>query len=134
MNIIQIVFEMGIIPRQMKQKTLVVIPKGDGNKYLSVGLVYTVWNICSRFFNQHISSKTYCHPYLHGLRTSRWTNTAILMVKLLMDIWYIEGKTIYQVFLDLRKAYDSVDRDILLEILTKYGVGKVITLLISNFW
>ena len=45
-----------------------------------------------------------------------------------------EGKTLYMVFLDLKKAYDSVERGKILELLKNYGVGNNIINIIRNMW
>ena len=43
-------------------------------------------------------------------------------------------KTLYFIFLDLRKAYDTVDRERLLEILEGYGVGPNVLGLVKFYW
>jgi hypothetical protein len=40
----------------------------------------------------------------------------------------------YQIFLDLTKVFDSIDREQLLKILAQYGVGPRIIRLLRNFW
>ena len=41
---------------------------------------------------------------------------------------------LYLVFLDLTKAYDSLDRQRTLQLLEKYGVGQNVRTLINNMW
>ena len=43
-------------------------------------------------------------------------------------------KTLHFIFLDLRKAYDTVDRKQLLEIFEEYGVGPNILGLLKFYW
>ena len=44
--------------------------------------------------------------------------------KLEIQIMTCESKTLYQVFLDLKKAYDSIDRKKVLKLLEKYEIGS----------
>ena len=41
---------------------------------------------------------------------------------------------LYGIFLDLRKAYDSMDRGRCVEIMRAYGVGENLLRLLTNFW
>jgi hypothetical protein len=41
---------------------------------------------------------------------------------------------LYQIFIDLAKAYDTLDRGRTIEILAGYGVGKRTLRLLTNFW
>ena len=43
-------------------------------------------------------------------------------------------KTLYFIFLDLQKAYDSVNREQLLEILEGYRVGPSVLGLLKFYW
>ena len=43
-------------------------------------------------------------------------------------------KTLYFILLDLRKAYDTIDRERLLEILEGYGVGPNVLGLLKFYW
>jgi Reverse transcriptase (RNA-dependent DNA polymerase) len=51
-----------------------------------------------------------------------------------LDIKQTQGTTVYQAFLDFSKAYDSVSRNKLLQILQHYGVGPNILQMLTNFW
>ena len=46
----------------------------------------------------------------------------------------MEQEPLYQVFIDLRKAYDHLDRERCLAIMTGYGVGPKLLHLQTKFW
>jgi hypothetical protein len=69
-----------------------------------------------------------------GFRAERGTSTAYIEAKLHMQLTCAQWKTLYQIFIDLAKAYDTLDRGRTLEILERYGVGRPIIRLLTNFW
>ena len=51
------------------------------------------------------------HDSLHGCRNKRGIGPAIIEAKLAQQLAYLELMPFYSVFLDLRKAFDAMDRD-----------------------
>jgi hypothetical protein len=51
-----------------------------------------------------------------------------------MQLAHIQGIPLYQLFLDLSKAYDTLDQTQTLQLLNRYGVGVRILRLITIFW
>ena len=74
------------------------------------------------------------HPALHGFRKHRGCGTAILQCRLEQEHAILKGKTLYQVYIDLTKAYDTLDRDRTLLLLEGYGVGDNVCRILRNFW
>ena len=62
-------------------------------------------------------------PAVYGFRRKRGCFTAIGEAKLQMQQVVCMGEIVYQVYLDLRKAYDSINRDGVIALMKKYGVG-----------
>ena len=54
--------------------------------------------------------------------------------KLLMQLHHRKDIPLYMIFIDLKKAYDTLDRDQAMRILKKYGVGPNVLRFISNIW
>jgi hypothetical protein len=71
---------------------------------------------------------------LHGGHPRRGTGTAIMEVKLKQQLVWVDQEPLYQIHLDLRKAYDALDRGRCLEILAGYGVGPNLLRLQKKFW
>ena len=71
---------------------------------------------------------------VHGFRRKRGTYTAIGKTKILMQMAICGSETVYQVYLDLRKAYDSIDRTRVINLLKKYGVGTRLRRYIETVW
>jgi hypothetical protein len=74
------------------------------------------------------------HDSLHGCRDKHRTRTAGIKAKLAQQLAHLEQVPFYGVFLDLKKAFDSMDRERCLLILEGYGVGPRMIRLIRNFW
>ena len=54
--------------------------------------------------------------------------------KIRMQIASCRSTPLYQIYLDLSKAYDSIDRDRTLDIMTKYKVGPNICRYVAKVW
>ena len=66
--------------------------------------------------------------------SGRGTGTAIMEAKLLMQLHYRSAVPLYMVFIDLKKAYDTLDRPRAMRILKAYGVGPNLCRLIEKVW
>jgi hypothetical protein len=62
------------------------------------------------------------------------TCTATVKAKLAMHLARQSGKPYFMVFLDLKKACDTVDRKRTLDILKGYGAGINVRRIISQVW
>ncbi len=74
------------------------------------------------------------HPCLHRGLLKRGTGTATIEAKLVQQSAWMEQEPLYQVFVDLRKAYDHLDQEGYLVIMTRYGVGPKLLRLQTTFW
>ena len=74
------------------------------------------------------------HDVLHGFRSRRGTRKAIMELNIAQEITRIDQDPLFLVFLDLRKAYDTVDRDLLIITLEGYVAGPRICGILETFW
>ncbi len=74
------------------------------------------------------------HDSLHGGLAKRGTGTATIEVKLHQSLAWRDQCLLYQIYLDLKKAYNTLDRERTLNILAAYGVGPKILALQKYFW
>jgi hypothetical protein len=102
------IFETGQIPEEMTWSVLVLIPKSSGGTR-GIGLLDILWKVCSSIINTRLQDAILFHNSLHGFRKGRGTGTASLEAKLQMQLAHIRGIPLFQIFLDLSKAYDTMD-------------------------
>jgi len=74
------------------------------------------------------------HNSLHGCRNGWGTGTAVIEAKLLQQLAHIEQTPFYGVFINLKKAFDSMDRERCLLLLEGHGTGPNMRRLIRHFW
>ena len=74
------------------------------------------------------------HDYPHVFVKGKGCGTAGLEAKLVHQLAYLEQHPLFVIFIDLKKAYDAMDRERCWEILVGYGVGPNMIRLIMFFW
>jgi hypothetical protein len=123
----------GNLPARMAHATCVLLPKPDGG-VRGLGLLEVCWKVIATILTRRLSNSIEFHDVLHGFRPARGTRTAIIEAKLFQQLAALERVPAYEIFLDLHKAYDAVDRGRLLDLLEAYGVGPLTRTLLQNFW
>ncbi len=63
------------------------------------------------------------HDSLHGCPAGRGTGTGIIQAKLAQQLAHLEQAPFFGIFIDLKKAFDAMDRGRCLAILALHGVG-----------
>ena len=63
------------------------------------------------------------HDVIHRFRAGQGTGIAYPKAKLIQKLTTMMEEVLYAIFLNLHNEYDTLDRDICLEILEGYGVG-----------
>ena len=96
-------------------------------------MLEVVWKVIERVIDARLKCVP-LHDALHGFRPGRSCRTGIMEVKLAQQLASLEQSPFFGIFLDLKKAYDAMDRDRCLKILRDVGVGEKTTHLISRFW
>ena len=108
-QLVQAAWNHGEIPRQLLWIIVVLIPKGGGD-YRGIGLLEPIWKVIERIIDHRLDAFV-LHDSLHGCRNKRGIGPAIIEAKLAQQLAYLELMPFYSVFLDLRKAFDAMDRD-----------------------
>jgi hypothetical protein len=118
-ELVQAVWTHGIIPRQMLWSIVVLIPKG-GVDYRGIGLLEPIWKVLERIMDRRLDTIE-LHDCLHGCRAHHRIGTGVIEAKMVQQLSYLEMKPFYGVFLDLKKAFDLMDRERCIMILEGYG-------------
>ena len=123
----------GELPKALCLSILFTIPKPCGGVQ-GIGLLESIWKLIERIIDRRLSHGIHFHDALHGFRKKRGCRTTILECRLEQERTLYQGRTLFQVFLDLTKAYDMLDRERMLLLLEQYGVGPNTLHLLKIFW
>jgi len=132
MKLVTAVWETGTIHPQLGWIIVILIPKGGGD-YRGIGLLELIWKIIERVMDRWLNVIP-PHKSLHGCREGRGTGTAVIEAKLAQQLAHLEQCPFYGVFLDLKKAFDEMDRERCLLMLEGYGAGPNMRRFIRHFW
>ena len=67
-----------------------------------------------------------------GFRPNRSTADMMFVVRRLQEVWRKAGASLFMCFIDLQKTYDTVDRTLLWQVLTRIGVPPPMTAVIRQ--
>jgi hypothetical protein len=108
-GLIQVVWLQGNIPQQLTRVIVVLLPKGGGD-YQGNGLLEPIWKVVEHIMDRQLNALP-LHEALYGCCNGHGTGTAILKAKLSQQLAHLEQEPFYGVFLDLKKAFDAMDRE-----------------------
>ena len=134
LHLVTHMWNTGEIPTELTWTILVLIPKGDGTQTRGIGLNETLWKILEAIIDTRVKAAVVFHDILHGFIQRRGTGTAILEAKLAQELAALDNEPLFVIFLDLRKAYDTVDRTRSLQTFEEYGMGPNMLRLLRNYW
>ena len=122
------------VPLAYSHAILVLLPKPEPGKFRGITLLEVLYKLWGMIVYLRVIKVIQFHPDIHGFRCCRGCSTAILEAKLEMQQAALQGVPYFQIFLDLAKAYDSIDRDRLLDVLAGYGFGPNMLRVIRRVW
>jgi len=133
---------MGIFPSRLKYALIKPIFKnGDKKKianYRPISLLPSFSKILEKIiYNRllnHVATNTILAPEQYGFRPSSSTEQATFnFISNILNKLQKKNNTVGGIFLDLQKAFDCVDHDILLNKLNNYGIMGGFFKLIQNY-
>ena len=128
-------FELGIFPDELKlAKVIPIFKSGDKTQltnYRPISVLIFFSKIFEKTMYNHlikfINKNKILYKYQFGFRKSHSTNHAIISLVEKVNNALDSGNVLVGVFLDLKKAFDTVDHKILLGKLFKYGIrGEIL--------
>lgn len=138
------VLEEGEVPLDWKKSRVTLIHKGGGKDRLDIANYrpIAVINIFAKIFGMVINEKlkawTESHKILgeeqSGFRKGRGGLENVLTLKEIIARNKQLKKELYLVFIDIEKAYDTVNRQILIKLLRHIGVDEKIVEVIENLY
>ena len=83
--------------------------------------------------NCRLKRSAVIHDVLYGFKEGRGVGTAALEAKPAQKMVGITHKPLFQVFLDVQKSYESLDRERCLELLRGYGLETNLDRILDNY-
>ena len=116
------------LPADLKDASIVTIYKRKGDRsecgnYRGISLLSTAGKVLARILNnrlrplaERVLPETQC-----GFRPARGTTDMIFSIRQLQEKCREQQQPLYMAFIDLTKAFDSVSRELLWDVLSAYG-------------
>ena len=119
------------VPSQWTESIIAPIPKkaSKATKYLRG--IYLM-SITAEVYNRMLLNRIYdpidklIRPYQAGFRKNRNCSEQIHVSRRVMEAYYQRKLPMTAVFIDLKKRFDSIDREMMWKILRNYGIPKKI--------
>ena len=133
--------EEGVFPDNLKTAEIIpVYKKGDKNQACNHRPI-SLLDPFSKLFeihlfnqiNQFITKYNILHDYQYGFRKDISTDIAVAQITEDLALKMQEGYVTCAVFIDLCKAFDTVNHQILMDKLYKYGIRGIMHKLLTNY-
>ena len=127
------------LPEEWKESIIVptsIHKKGDKtecNDYRGISLLPTTYKILSNILLTRLIpyAEEVIGDHQCGFRRNRSTTGHILFIRQILEKKWEYNKAVHQLFIDFKKAYDSVRREVLYNIFIEFGIPKNLVRLIK---
>ena len=116
------------LPEEWKEMIIVPIYKKgyktDCNNYSGISLLPTTYKILSNILLSRLVpyAEDVIGDYQCGFRLNRSTTDHIFCICQILEKKWEYNEAVHQLFIDFKKAYDSVRREVLYNVLIEFGV------------
>ena len=140
-NIVVAVWQQEVVPQEWKGAIMTMLfKKGDpyecGNfRSISLGAHAgkVVLKVVTMRLNAYCEWRKILLEAQYGFRVGRSTDGMIYVVRGVQELAREKDLPLFMFFIDLQKAYDSVDRSLLWKVLARYGVPAKLISIIRQF-
>ena len=125
------------MPEEWKESIIVPIykkgDKTDCNNYRGISLLPTTYKILSNILLSRLSPYTeeIIGDHQCGFRRNRPTNDHMFCIRKIPEKKWEDNEAVHQLLIDFEKAYDSVRREVLYNILIEFGIPRKLVRLIK---
>ena len=141
LDIVVRIWRGGEVPQQWKEVIIMVLhqkkDRTECGNYRGISLVVHVGKIPLKIIARRLSEYCECVGILpeerSGFRPNRSSTDMMFVVRRLQELARKKRIPLYVCFIDLTKAYDSVDRTLLWTVLARFGVPQNTILAIRQF-
>ena len=125
------------MPEEWKESIIVPIykkgDKTDCNYYRGISLLPTTYKILSNILLSRLLpyAKEIIGDHQCGFRRNRSTIDHIFCIRQILEKKWEYSVEVHQLFIDFKKAYDSVRREVLYKILIEFGIARKLVRLIK---
>ena len=133
--------DSGVVPQDLKGAVIIVLFKGKGsvtycNNYRGISLLSQIGKLLTKVVDRRASEYIEEIGFLPeaqcGFRKERGTVDMLFVTRVLTETAHNYDKPMSQVFVDLKKAYDSVNRELMWWILERIGMPPKIVAVIMG--
>ena len=136
-----LIWREGKVPQQWKDAVITGLhKKGDRTEcvnYRGISLVphasKVLLKVVARRLSAYCEAKGLLPEEQRGLRPDRSTTDMMFVVRRLQEIGRKAGVSLFMCFMDFQKAYDTADRTLLWQVLTRIGVPPQMIAVIRQF-
>jgi len=125
------------LPDEWKESIIVPInrkeDKTDCNNYRGISLLPTMYKVLSNIllsrlipYAEEVTGDHQC-----GFRCNRSTTDCIFCIRQILEKKWEYNEAVHQQFIDFKKAYDSVRREVLYNILIEFGIPRNLVRLVK---
>lgn len=131
-HIFNLICEKQEVPESWGEERIKLLYKGKSrlclDNYRSIAITSNIGKVFTRILGKRLASEVEEKKWLgedqNGFRKGRGGMDNILTLTTVMELARKQGKKLFLGFIDLRKAYDRVDRNKLWESLEDIGIGE----------